>query len=145
MYLFLEEDGLLKVELCEKLCILRVPIMAQGKQIQLGPMRMWVPSLTLLSGLRIPCCLSCGVGHRCSSDLALLWLWYRPGATAPIWPLAWEALYAVGVALKRQKKKKKKKSSNFLYCTICVTLGFFKYYFSIVLLGHENQGPLISI
>ena len=28
--------------------------------------------------------VSCGVGHRCSSDATLLWLWY------PIGPLAWE-------------------------------------------------------
>ena len=32
--------------------------------------------------------LSCGIGHRLSSNLALLWLWYRP--VAPIRPLAWE-------------------------------------------------------
>ena len=41
--------------------------------------------------------------------MAWLWLWCRPAATAPIGPLAWERLYAVGVALERQKKKKKKK------------------------------------
>ena len=34
--------------------------------------------------------MNCGVGHRCGSDLALLWLWCRPVATAPIRPLAWE-------------------------------------------------------
>ena len=39
-------------------------------------------------------------------DLALLWLWCRPAATAPIRPLAWEPPYATGVALKRQKEKK---------------------------------------
>ena len=32
--------------------------------------------------------------------LHLLWLWYRPAAVAPIWPLAWEPSYAAGVALK---------------------------------------------
>ena len=37
-------------------------------------------------------------------DLALLWLWYRPEATAPIWPVAWELPYAVGAALKKKKK-----------------------------------------
>ena len=42
-------------------------------------------------------------------DLALLWLWCRPAATAPIGPLAWEPPYATGVALKRQKQKKKRK------------------------------------
>ena len=38
-------------------------------------------------------------------DLALLWLWRRPAAIAPIQPLAWELPYAAGVALKRQKAK----------------------------------------
>jgi len=52
--------------------------------------------------------VSCGVGRRCGSDLALLWLWYRPVATAPIRPLAWEPPYAMGVALKGQKTKKEK-------------------------------------
>ena len=44
--------------------------------------------------------MSCGVNRRCSSDPTLLWLWCRPAAVAPIPPLAWELLYAAGVALK---------------------------------------------
>ena len=52
--------------------------------------------------------MSCGVGRRCCSDLALLWLWYRLAAIALIRPLAWEPLCAAGVALKGQKKKKKR-------------------------------------
>ena len=67
-----------------------VPIVAQQKQIQRGTMRLWVRSLALLSGLRILCCHSCGVGCICGLDLALLWLWHRPAATAPIRPLVWE-------------------------------------------------------
>ena len=51
--------------------------------------------------------MSCGMGRRRGSDPALLWLWCRPVATAPIRPLAWEPPYAMGVALKRQKKKTK--------------------------------------
>ena len=43
-------------------------------------------------------------------DLALLWLWSRPAATAPIRPLAWEPPYAVGAALEKAKRQKK----NFL-------------------------------
>ena len=43
-------------------------------------------------------------------DPALLWLWCRPVATAPIWPPSWELLYVMGVALKRQKVKIKNKS-----------------------------------
>ena len=57
----------------------------------------------MLSGLRI---WHCGVGRRHGSELALLWLWCRLVATAPMRPLAWENPYAVGVALKRQKTKK---------------------------------------
>ena len=45
--------------------------------------------------------MSCGVGHRRSLDLALLWLWHRPAAIALIQPLAWEPPYAVDAALKR--------------------------------------------
>ena len=58
--------------------------------------------------------MSCGVGRRSGSDLALLWLWCRPVATDLIRLLAWEAPYAVGMALKRQKGKKKKKKKNLL-------------------------------
>ena len=49
--------------------------------------------------------MSCSVGHRCSSDPELLWLWCRPAAVAPIRPLAWEPPYALGVALKKKNKK----------------------------------------
>ena len=56
--------------------------------------------------------MSCGIGQRCSLDLALLWLQRRPEATALIQPLAWEIPYATGAALKRQKKKKKKKKEK---------------------------------
>ena len=48
--------------------------------------------------------MSYGVGCRHSSDLALLWLWRGPEATAPIRPLAQELPYATDVALKSQKK-----------------------------------------
>ena len=36
-------------------------------------------------------------------DLALLWLWHRLAATAPIQPLAWELPYFAHVPLKRKK------------------------------------------
>ena len=39
-------------------------------------------------------------------DLVLLWLWCRPVPTVLIQPLAWEPLYATGVALKKQTNKK---------------------------------------
>ena len=59
--------------------------------------------------------MSCAVGRRRGSDPALLWLWHRLAAAAPIGPLAWEPSYAAGVAqemAERQKKKKKKKKRN---------------------------------
>ena len=58
--------------------------------------------------------MSYGVGHRCGSDLALLWLWLwcRPVAVALIRPLACEPPYASDAALKRQKKTKKKKKKK---------------------------------
>ena len=63
--------------------------------------------------------MSCGVGRRCSWDPALLWLWCRPEATAPIGPLAWEPPYAAGaaqeIAKKKTKKKKKKQTKKKIY------------------------------
>ena len=59
--------------------------------------------------------MSCGVGCRRGSDPALLWLWRRPVATAPIRPLAWEPPYAMGAAqemAKRQKNKTKQKKKQ---------------------------------
>ena len=52
--------------------------------------------------------MSCGVGCRRGSDPALLWLWCRQVATAPIGPLAWEPPYAAGWALEKAKKTKNK-------------------------------------
>ena len=77
-------------------------------------MRMQVRSLALLSGLRIQRSVSYGVGHRFGSDLALLWLWYRPAVAAPIWPLAQELPYAAG----------KKKDSRNLWGKASVLLAY---------------------
>ena len=74
--------------------------MVQQKQIRLGTRMLQVHSLPSLSVLRIWHCHGL-IGHRHSPDLALMWLWYRPAATALIRPLAWEPLYAVGATLKR--------------------------------------------
>ena len=56
--------------------------------------------------------MSCGVGHRRSLDLALLWR--RPAAAAPIIPLAWELPYATHEALKRKEggRKERKEGSR---------------------------------
>ena len=51
--------------------------------------------------------MSCGAGHRCGLDLALLWLWCGLAAVALIQPLAWELSYAIGAALKKKKEREK--------------------------------------
>jgi len=58
--------------------------------------------------------MSCGGGHRCGSDPALLWLWHRPVATAPILLLVRETRHATGAALKDKKTKHflKKRTTN---------------------------------
>ena len=50
--------------------------------------------------------MSCGVGCRHGSDLALLWLWCKQAAVAPVPPLAWEPPCAVGTALKSKQTNK---------------------------------------
>ena len=55
--------------------------------------------------------MSCGVGCRRGSDLALLWLWlwHRSAAVAPIQFLAQEVPCVAGAVHKKKKRKKKKK------------------------------------
>ena len=52
--------------------------------------------------------MSYGVGHRRGLDPALLWLWCRPAARAPIRPLAWELPYAMEDKKTKQTNKQKK-------------------------------------
>ena len=61
--------------------------------------------------------MSCGVGYRCGLDPALLWLWHRPAATAPIRPLAWEPPHAAGAVLEKAKKKKRRLEGVSVYKT----------------------------
>ena len=48
----------------------------------------------------------CGVGHRRGLNLALLWLWCRPAAAAPMQLLAWEHPYCWGYGPKKTKIQK---------------------------------------
>ena len=69
--------------------------------------------------------MSCGVGRRRGLDLALLWLWYRLVATAPIRPLAWEPPHAMGAApekTERPKKKKKTKKETIIQKDTCTSM-----------------------
>ena len=54
--------------------------------------------------------MSCGVGQRGSSDLALLWLWYRPAANSS------DQTPSLGTSMYRgcsPRKDKKKKDTSF--------------------------------
>ena len=66
--------------------------------------------------------MSLGVGHRCSLDPMLLWLWRRPAAVARIQPLAWEPPYAMGVAPQKKTKKKKRNLKSKLGTPIFVPI-----------------------
>ena len=50
--------------------------------------------------------MSCGIGHRCGFDLALLWLRYRLASAALSQPLAWELPYAMDVAIIKREREK---------------------------------------
>ena len=62
--------------------------------------------------------MSCGVVCKRGLDLALLWPWCKPAATAPVQPLAWEPPCARGVALKRWTIFKKRKHEREIF--MCV-------------------------
>ena len=57
-----------------------------------------IPALAQGSGIA----MNCGVGHRCGSDPALLWLWHTLAAEALIRVLPWELPYASSAALKKK-------------------------------------------
>ena len=80
--------------------------MAQQVRNRLVSMKMQVPSLASLSGFKgLGIAMSCGVGSKRSSGLALPWLWCRLTAIPPIQPLTWELPYATDAALKQTKKQ----------------------------------------
>ena len=56
--------------------------------------------------------MSRGVDGRCGLDPALLWLWYKSGATGPIQPLAWEP----PSALKRQDNNNNLSFARIPFC-----------------------------
>ena len=65
--------------------------------------------------------MSCGVGHRCSSDPELLSLWCRPAATAPDWTPSLETSICRGCGPKKRQKDK-------------------GYHFSLSFLGGQTHG-----
>ena len=76
--------------------------------------------LSSISGLapwlRIWCCHELWYRSKMRLRSCVAVVWSRPAATALILLLAWEPLYATGVALKRQKKRRKKKKKKGMQC-----------------------------
>ena len=59
--------------------------------------------------------MSCGLGRGLGLDPMLMWLWYRPAATALIQPLAREPPH--GAVQKKKKIKKRKKEIHYKIIT----------------------------
>ena len=91
-----------------------VPVMVQWLTNPTRSHEVAVRSLPLLSGLRIWRCHELWCRSQMRLDPALLWLWHRPVATAPIRPLAWEPPYASGAA--QEKAKRQKKNAHLSFC-----------------------------
>ena len=96
----------------KKNLILEFLLWLSGLHTQIVSMRMQIQYLALLSGLRIWHCRELW----CSSQTQL-WSGVnvtvrRLAATPPIWPLAWEPPYAMGVAFKKTKDKRQKKKKK---------------------------------
>ena len=85
--------------------------MAQQVKNLTVSVRMQVRSLALLSRLRIQHCLKLWCRLQMWQRSQVLRLWRRPGATAPIPPLAGELPYGTGATVKRKKEKKEGRSS----------------------------------
>ena len=58
--------------------------------------------------------MSCRVGCRHGSDLALLLLWHRQEAAASIQNQAWELMFAAYVALKKKRGDTERKGIKML-------------------------------
>ena len=91
-----------------KKCKLRVPVVAQWKQIQLGTMRLRVRSLASLSGLRIWCCheLWCKSQMWLRSGIAVA-LVQAGGYSSDLTPRLGSSICR-GYGPKEQKQKQKK-------------------------------------
>ena len=114
-----------------------VPVVVQGKQSQLGPMRLQVRSLASLSGSEIQCCQEqwCRSQTQLGSQVAV--------AVALTQPLAWEPPHATGAGpLQKKQKKKKKKNQSGYSPTKAISLVFFPSidHFHLEAGSHQKEG-----
>ena len=102
-----------------------------------------------LSGLRNPTSIHATAGSilglaQCIKDLAWLWLWCRPAASAPVQPLAWELPYAAGAALKRKKKNNPKPHRSFVLALALFVRGVTHSLLSAVGFSHSAHFEIRS-
>ena len=76
-------------------------------------MAQWVTDPVVSMGMKVQSLaralpVFCNVGHRCSSDLVLLWLWHRMAVAASIGLLAWELPYAADTWERKRKENRSK-------------------------------------
>ena len=84
--------------------------------------------------------MSCRVGGRHGSDPALLWLWRRPVATAPIRPLAWEPPYAEGAAQEMAKRQQQQqKETEITNQDVLYSTGNYTQNLVIIYKGKESE------
>ena len=67
-----------------------------------------------------PAFVSYGVGCRCNSDPALLWLWHRLAAIALIWSPSVRIPHAAGAALKSKQNQKPTLLVELILCLIII-------------------------
>ena len=76
---------------------------------------MRVQFLALVSGLKIRHCRELGVGHRCSLDPSLLWLWLGPAVVAQAGRCSSDSTPNLGTSICHEcspKEKKKRQIKN---------------------------------
>ena len=94
--------------LLQKIPKLGVPVVAQQKRIQRVSMRMRVPFLASLSGLRIRRCRELWCKSQTPLGFCILWL----AAVALIWPLSLGTSKCRGCGPVKQKKKRQKQKTK---------------------------------
>ena len=113
----------------------------RGLRNLLVPMRMWIWSLALISGLRIQCSSKLQWGSQTQLDLALLW--HKQAAAALIWLIAWELPYAARMAFLKKKENGPLQCEYFyleggIYLLVALLWCFFFFFFFFFFFNHSS-------